>query len=180
MANILPRAGLVGGVLVLGVLLGAAPKEFAQQAPTKLGYVNARQILASMPEYQQAESAFARDLKSFRDEVARLQQQLDSAIREYDQQSVVLSPSAKQAKEREIRQLQQRVEQRSGELQDRADARQEELLSPIQQRVNSVIEGLRAEGNYAFIFDVTAPGIVAADRTLDITRLVQQRLQSSQ
>lgn len=180
MATNLTRAGLIGGVLALGTLLGAAASERSTQAPAKLAYVNAGQILASMPEYQQAESAFARELQSFRDEVARLEQQLDSAIRDYDQQSVVLSPSAKQAKEQEIRQLQQRLEQRSGELRDRADARQQELLAPIQQRVNSVIEGVRAEGNYAFIFDVTAPGVVAADRTLDITRVVMQRLQSSQ
>jgi outer membrane protein len=172
----LSRAGLVGGVLTLGLLLGGAAGDGAPQEPTRLAFVNARAVLEAVPEYQAAESAFARELESFRDEVSRLQLQLDSAVREYDQQSVVLSPSAKQAKERELQQLDQRLQQRSGELQQRAEVRQQELLEPIQQRVNAIIEGLRAEGNYAFIFDAGSPGIIAADRSLDLTRAVLQRL----
>lgn len=175
----LSRVGLIAAVLTLGVLLGAAARAGAPQEPMKVAFVNSRAILAAVPEYQQAESAFARELESFREEVSRLQLQLDSAVREYDQQSVVLSPSAKQAKERELRQLDQRLQQRSGELQQRAEVRQQELLEPIQQRVNAIIEGIRAEGNYAFIFDVGAPGIVAADRSLDLTRAVLQRLGAS-
>ena len=46
------------------------------------------------------------------------------------------------------------------------------------ERVQAVIEGIRAEGNYAVIFDVAAMGgaMVAADRSLDITAQVIQRL----
>src|SRR2546422_4629005 len=51
-------------------------------------------------------------------------------------------------------------------------SRQRELIQPIQARVNAVIQGLRAEGNYALIFDADSPtsNIVAADPSLDITR----------
>jgi Skp family chaperone for outer membrane proteins len=46
--------------------------------------------------------------------------------------------------------------------------------------VNSIIEGVRAAGNYAIIFDVSAPnsGIVTADKSLDITQRVIQQLKS--
>src|SRR2546427_2238214 len=46
------------------------------------------------------------------------------------------------------------------------------LLQPIQARINAVIQGMRAEGNYAVIFDADAPGnnIIAADPSLDVTR----------
>ena len=59
------------------------------------------------------------------------------------------------------------------------DERERELVAPLEERVKGIIEGLRAERNLAFIFDVGAPGnnIVAADRTLDLTALVVQRLQ---
>ena len=42
--------------------------------------------------------------------------------------------------------------------------------------------GLRAEGNYSFIFDADAPGssIVAADPALNITARVLQRLSQAQ
>ena len=55
-----------------------------------------------------------------------------------------------------------------------------ELLDPIQTKVNSVIEGVRAAGNYAMIFDVSAPnnGIVTADKSLDLTQRVIQQLKA--
>ena len=46
--------------------------------------------------------------------------------------------------------------------------------------MNSVIEGVRAAGNYAMIFDVSAQnsGIVAADRSLDLTQKVIDQLKA--
>ena len=58
--------------------------------------------------------------------------------------------------------------------------RERELLEPIQTKVNSVIEGVRAAGNYAVIFDVSAPnnGIVTADKSLDLTQRIIQQLKA--
>src|ERR1700730_2962036 len=48
-----------------------------------------------------------------------------------------------------VQKLQQHMEQRTTGLQDRARQREQELLQPIQARVSSVIQGIRAEQNYA-------------------------------
>jgi outer membrane protein len=175
------RAVTVWALVGLAGLAPAAAR--AQARPSlKIGFVSSRQILQQTPGYAAAESTFNREVLGFRGEVQKLQQQLDSAVRAFDQQSIALSPTAKQTKQRELQQLQQRFEQRSGELQSRAQQRESELLQPIQARVNAVIQGLRAEGNYAIIFDADAPGsnIVAADPALDITSKVLERLKQSQ
>src|SRR6266480_188104 len=54
-------------------------------------------------------------------------------------------------------------------------------MQSIQARVNAVIQGLRAEGNYALIFDADSPtsNIVAADPSLDITPKVIERLKQA-
>ena len=172
-----PRIVAIIGVFVVAAILGAAATEGRQQAPHKLGYVNSALVLSGLPEYQQAESTYARELQSFQAEIERLATQLDSMTREYDQQQVVLTPSAKQQKIQEIRDQQQRFEQRRGELNVRAQEREQELLQPIKERMDAVLEGIRAEGNYAFIFDVAiGGGIVAADRSLEITELIRSRL----
>lgn len=152
----------------------------AQAGAQRLAYLNSRAILAQTPGYAQAETTFSRELNTSREEVARLQASLDSAANDFETASVLLSPSAKQAKQRELVAQQQTVTQRQQELQDRMQARERELLEPLQQRVQAVIEGIRAEMNYAMIFDVAAMGgaMVAADRTLDITPVVIQRLQA--
>jgi outer membrane protein len=152
----------------------------AQQGGSKIGYVNTQQILKQTPGYVKAESTFTKELETYRVEVQKLQATLDSAASDFDQQSVMLSPTQRAAKRKELQGQQQKLEQRTQELQQRAASRERELLDPIQSKVNSVIEGVRAAGNYAMIFDVSAPnnGIVTADKSIDLTQRVIQQLKA--
>jgi Skp family chaperone for outer membrane proteins len=158
------------GMVAVGVLsivgVAALPSSPAQDVP-KLAIVASEIILRQTPGYAQAESTFTADLASWRQEVEALQRQLDSAATAFDQQSVVLSPTARQTKTDELRQLQQRAEQR-----------RQELVGPLEERIQTVIDGLRAERNLTLVFDVSAPGnnIVSADPVIDLTTTVVRRL----
>ncbi len=150
-------------------------------SPARLAYISSRTILDSTPGYAAAESTFVREFQAMRDEVQKLQQQLDSAVQAFDQASIALSPAAKETKRRELQTMQDRMTQRSSELDSRARARNQELLGPFQARINTIIQGIRAEGNYAIIFDADAQGngIVAADPVLNLTSKVIERVRQS-
>jgi outer membrane protein len=161
-------------------LLAATPAAAQTGSSIKIGFINSRQILQQTPGYSAAESTFDREVKGFRDEVQKLQRQLDSSIAAFDQAAIALSPAAKIARQKDLQAQQQRLEQRSQELQQRAQQREQELMAPIQARINAVIQGLRAEGNYAVIFDADAQGgtIVAADPGMNLTAKVLLRLRT--
>ena len=180
--------------LALLAALAAATPAAAQQRPAaakpapapsgavlRLGYINSRTILQATPGYAQAESTFTHEYDDARAEVAKLQSQLDSAASDFQTSSVLLSPSARQQKQQSLEQQQGQVEQKTQELQTRMQARERELIGPIQTRVQTIIEGLRAEGNYAMIFDVSAMAgaLVTADRALDLTQTVISRMQAA-
>jgi Skp family chaperone for outer membrane proteins len=170
----------------VAVLVTAPSLTFGQgapaAAPVKIAFINSREIMQRTPGYAVAESTYMKEVERFRTEVQKLQQQMDSAVQAFDQQSIALSPAARQTKQRELQTMQQRMEQRTNELQDRARQREQELLQPIQTRVQGVIQGIRAEGNYALILDADAAGglIAAADQSLNITARVLQRLSQAQ
>jgi outer membrane protein len=174
--------------VVVGVWIGLAAMSVAgtnwlaaqQAANPKIAFVNTQAILKQTPGYVKAESTFTKELATYRVEVQKLQASLDSAASDFDQQSVMLSPTQRAAKRKDRQAQQQELEQRTQELQQRAATRERELLDPIQTKVNSVIEGVRAAGNYAMIFDVSAPnnGIVTADKSLDLTQRVIQQLKA--
>jgi outer membrane protein len=168
------------GIWAALLTLVCAPVSAQQAGAGKLAYVNTQAILKSTPGYAQAESTFTKELQTYRGEVQKLQASLDSSASDFEQQSVMLSPTQRAAKRKDLEGQQQKLEQRTQELQQRAATRERELLDPIQSKVNSVIEGLRASGNYAMIFDVSAPnsGIVTADKSLDLTDKVIQQLKS--
>jgi outer membrane protein len=175
-------------LVVVGVWVGLAALSVAgtgslaaQQAGNpKVAYVNTQAILKQTPGYVKAESTFTKELANYRVEVQKLQASLDSAASDFDQQSVMLSPTQRAARRKDLQAQQQKLEQRTQELQQQAATRERELLDPIQTKVNSIIEGVRAAGNYAMIFDVSAPnnGIVTADKALDLTQRVIQQLKA--
>ncbi len=165
---------------VLTLVCAASPLAAQQSGGGKIAYVNTQAILKATPGYTSAESTFTKELEGYRGEVQKLQASLDSAASDFEQQSVLLSPTQRAAKRKDLEGQQQKLEQRTQELQQRAATRERELLNPIQTKVNSVIEGMRAAGNYAIIFDVSAPnsGIVTADKSLDLTQKVIQQLKT--
>jgi outer membrane protein len=175
-------------LVVVGVWVGLAAGSVAVTGPLaaqqagnpKIAYVNTQAILKQTPGYVKAESTFTKELATYRVEVQKLQASLDSAASDFDQQSVMLSPTQRAAKRKDLQAQQQKLEQRTQQLQQQAATRERELLDPIQTKVNSVIEGVRAAGNYAMIFDVSAPnnGIVTADKSLDLTQRVIQQLKA--
>jgi outer membrane protein len=165
---------------LLSMAGGVRPAAAQQGGGTKVAYVNTQAILRATPGYAQAESTFTKELATYRSEVQKLQASLASSASDFEQQSVMLSPTQRAAKRKDLEGQQKKLEARTQELQQRATSRERELLDPIQSKVNSVIEGLRASGNYAMIFDVSAPnsGIVTADKSLDLTQKVIQQLKS--
>lgn len=171
----------VAALVLVGGTLGWRSAEAQQQAAPKIAFVNTQVILRQTPGFAAAESLFTRDVETYRTEAARLQATLDSAAAAFNRESVLLSPTAREAKRKELENQQTQLESRMEELRDRANSRQEELLNPITQRIQTVIDGIRAEGNYAMIFDIATlgSGIISADRSLDLTQTVIQRLQAS-
>ena len=155
------RRVVTAGVWLLLVTPGMARAQ--GQSALKVGYIKSQTILEQTPGYPAADSALGRERKAIQDTLQRMQQQWDSAMKAFDQQSIALSSTAKQTKQRELQTMQQRLQ---------------ELFQPIQARIFGVVQGIRAEGNYSFIFDLDAPNnsILFADPSLDITAKVIDRL----
>lgn len=175
MGRIVSTLSLAAMATGLAVLPAAA-----QQTAGKVAFINSRVVLAAAPGYAKAESLYTSEVASYRLEVQKMQATLDSAVQAFQQSSVVLSPSARTAKQKDLEGQQQRLEARMQELQEKAVQRERDLLEPIQQRVTSIVEGVRAAGGYSMIFDVGVQnsGIVAADRSLDLTQKVIDQLKA--
>lgn len=163
------------------VLAAPAAGQAAPAPPTKLAYINATAILQGMPGYAQAESLFVKERDAAQGEVDKLRQGFDSLVAEFEQQQAILSPSNRAAKRKSLEAEQARVSQRVQDLSDRVARREQELLAPMRQRLTAIVDGIRAEGNYAIIFDIAqlSPAVISLDTSLDITSRVLERLRQS-
>ena len=164
-------------ILFVAILVLSLPGTAAAQG-LKIGYINSQDILAAAPGAQEAKDQFDADMVTYRTEVEGLASELDNLVQQYEQQQAMLSPSARQTRETDIRAKQQAYQERVAAIDERAGLRQQELVQPVMDRVNAAIEEIRAEGSYALIVDVSSGAVVAADPLLDLTQEVLARLQA--
>ena len=158
------------------------PSQGNTGASFRIAFVDARRALQSMPGYAKAESTWTKELQTAQVEGQRMQAAFDSTVAVYQQSSAMLSPSAKTAREKVLNAQNDSLQTKLQSLQERVQGRERELLAPMQTRLSAIIDGLRAEGNYALIIDLGNPNsqnIVSFDKTLDITDRVLRRLTPS-
>jgi outer membrane protein len=166
------------------VLTAAATQVRAQDEaatpPLKFGYINSQEILASAPGAGAAQEAFESELAGFEAEAQELQQEIQRMQQQLESQRIALSAEAIRSREEQLRQKAMEAQQRMQELDQRAAQRREELVQPVMDEISDVIEAVRAEGGYAFIFDVAAGSIVAADPAFELTGEVLRRLEAAE
>jgi outer membrane protein len=146
----------------------------------KIAYLNSNQVLEGAPGRAEALGQFEKETAPIRAQIQRMSDSLQAIIGEYQKAAPQMTAAQRAQKEAALGQKQEEFRARAQEMQQGAQARQEELMAPVMEQVNKVIQDVRAEDGYAFIFDSGAqvPFIVSADRNLDITTRVIDRLKS--
>lgn len=159
--------------------LGAAPlAASAQGGAAGIAYVAVQAVLQRTPGYTAAENTWNQEFEGYQREMAQIQSRMDSATAAFEQQAVMLSASNRAAERKRLEDQAAELQQRVGDLRQKMQERQRQLLDPIEERVIAVIEGLRAEGDYALVLDVSSQynSVVAADKSRDLTARAIDRL----
>lgn len=151
------------------------------QGGSKIAYVNSQQIIAEAPGRAEAEAQIQKDMNAYREQVQKMGDSLNALIASYTKSESTLSEPARTAKQKEIQDKEREYQQRVQGLEQKAQQRQAELVRPIMEKINNIIEQVRAENGYAMVFDAgnQAGVVVAADSSLDITKQVITRLKAS-
>ena len=167
----------VGMAAVLALLVTGTSGAAAQQ---KFAYINSQTLLQQAPGRAEAEAQFQRELQTYQTEVKRMGDSMKVMVDGYEKEQLLMSPAAKEAKQRELAAKEQDYQQRTAELERKAAAREDELTRPILENIRRAIEAVRAEDGYAFIFDVASNGaVVAVDKNLEVTNSVLTKLRST-
>ena len=167
------RVILISGILAV---LGAPGIQAAAQSPLKIGYINSQVIIAEDPAATAAQEQFQREMVPLESELRGLETDIADLIARYQAQQITLTANARRTRQDEIAQKQQAYQERMAQIEVEAARRQQELVQPIMERINNIIQEIRSDGSYTFIFDVAGGGLIAADESFDLTGEVQERL----
>jgi outer membrane protein len=169
---------LAASLIAVAPAAAQAPQGLAPAA--KIGYINSALLLQQAPGRAEAEAQFEREVGVYRQQIQRMDDSLRTLVASFDRDAPKLDSASRETRRKSIAQRETEYQLRARGLDSTMQARQAQLVKPIMERVQSVIEAIRTEDGIAMIFDVGAQTnvVVAADKKLDLTDRVLARLKS--
>jgi outer membrane protein len=149
-------------------------------AQTKFRYIDSQKILTSLPEYADIQKELDTENAAWVQELQKMDQDIRNLKEQIDQQSLMLSEAKRIEKNQELQALYQKAQnyqtQKWGERGE-AFQRQQELLKPLIDKIQKVIDRIAEEEDYDFIFDTVAGNVLFAKSRFDITEDVLKELE---
>jgi len=144
----------------------------------KIGFINTQEMLALLPEVKQANSDIEVMKAMFQKKGQDMVQSLQVKYQELQkkQQTGELAPVEieKQAAFLKIEEGQLGEFEKGS--QQKIYEKSEELLKPIQDKVNQAIKDVASENGFLYIFDSSQGLVLYADPTADASKLVKAKL----
>lgn len=157
----------------------SAPPIVAAGNGAKIAYVNSERLIQEAPGAPEARTTMQREYDKYRAELALLQDSINNMIADYQQKQVMLSPDARKKQEDLIRARNATLQQRTQQADQHMEKRSQDLLQPVMDRINKVLNDVRKEEGLAVILNAAGGTIVSADSALDLTTKVLARLKAA-
>ena len=167
------RAATLALMITMLAVSGAAA-----QGPQKFGYINSQLVLQQAPGRANLEAQLKTQMDVFQKRMGVMQDSLEAMLTAYQKEQPTLTPAVRTQREEAITKKRTAFAQEAQQLEQKAADARETISRPLMEMFNRVLNEVRAEEGYAFIFDVgsEAQVIVAADKNLDLTEKVIGRL----
>lgn len=148
---------------------------FAQDL--KIGIVNVDEVVQKLPEYTDAQNKFVETSKRYEDELAKLNEELK---RRYDDIQNMPENELEAIRERKVREFQEyqvKIQQFTQTAEQEMAKVQQDLMAPIEKKVQDAIRSVGQEGNFSLI-EPNMNGIILyyASPVVDITNEVKAKL----
>jgi outer membrane protein len=154
-------------ILTLGV---------SAQNQEKFGHINFADLYALMPGLDSVKSVYERYAASVQDQFDAMQNELQTKITDYQNNQSTMSEIIRQTKEREITDLQTRMEAFQTSAQQDLQNKEVELTTPIIEKAQNAVKEVARENGYTYILNSTGGMLLYADPGDDITDLVKKKL----
>lgn len=146
------------------------------QATAKFGYIDSNEILTLMPETDSLQKELQAYAEYLDQQMSTMAMEYQTKVNEYQENYNTMSDLIRQTKEKEITDLQARIQAFQGSADQDLGAKQAELFNPLIDRVKEAINLVGKENSYTYIFDVGAGSLVFYENGDNILPLVKTKL----
>lgn len=158
--------------LLLALAIALPACAFAQG---KFGVVNAQDVMDLMPETKTAQEQLAAASKTYEDEYAKLTEEINKKVQEYQGLAEDTPAAIKERRQQEIQDLDQRIQAFQQKAQQDLARQQQTLMAPIQEKLINAIKAVGAEKGFTMVLPDGVAIYVGTD-VIDVTPDVKTKL----
>lgn len=143
----------------------------------KFGHIDLQALVQVMPERATAETEFNKFQTDLEEVFGEMQQNYQQKLTELEQLGAEASEVRRNAKISELQELQQRIQNYQMTAQQQLQQKQAELLSPVFDKAENVIEQVAKEQGLMYVFDVGSQVVLyKSNQSIDILPMVKQKM----
>ena len=146
-------------------------------AQVKIAHVNTAEILDAMPEKAKAEKDLEKYYGELQSQLQAMAKEYQTKMQDYEANQATMSNLVKQSKEKEIVDLQTRIQQFQASAEQEFEGKRAELLSPMLEKIQNAINSVGKEKGYTYILDLaTGATVYVGTDAVDATKDVKAKL----
>ena len=163
------------GLILAGLVLSLSTA-FSQHE-LKIGHANLVEILEALPETDSAQKLIDKDTEELEQMLEEMQVEYNKLLNEYQENLASYSEVIRSAKEADIVEMQERIQNFQQNAAQQLQQRGAELMQPIYDRIQQAVDEIGIREGYAYILDASKGSIVFTGATSnDIGSLIRQEL----
>ena len=142
----------------------------------KVGFVNTADLLLRMPASDSAQQVLQTYGKEIEDSYMLMVTEYQNKATEFQNSQSQWSDLIKQTKQRELQDMEVRLQEFAQQSQEDYTRKQQEVISPITDKVTKAIETVAQEGKFAYILDSSNGTVFIGPDAIDVMPLVSAKL----
>ncbi len=150
---------------------------FVSAQTIKIAHVNTNEVMNAMPGKAKAEKDLEKYYGELQDQLKAMATEYQTKMQDYQANIEAMSNLVKQSKEKEIVDLESRIQQFQANAEGEFEKKRGELLAPLLDKIQKAINDVGKEKGYTYIIDVaTGTAVYIGTDAVDVTPNVKAKL----
>ena len=141
----------------------------AKAQDLKFAHVDFSELVQLMPEMDKAREVTDAASAEAQETYEAMYQEFQTKYQAYQKNSATWSNTIRETKEKELTDIQTRLQEFQQTVQQELQAQQQQLIAPIYQKAQEVVNQLAKEGGYIYVVDKTSMLYIDDKLSTDLT-----------
>ena len=158
------------------LIAAAAILTISAGAQNKFAHVNFSELVQLSPEADAARQTMNASSQEANETYAAMVEEFNTKYQTYQTKAGSWTQAIRESKEKELTEIQQRINEFSQSIQVELNQQQETLMAPIYQKAGDIVKELAKKGGYIYVFDMNTPLYFDASQSDDLTPAARKAL----